>query len=157
MSKERKVIALGDYMKKIDSVKYVETPDGDIPIRIKRPSPEDGLVIMEMVNKEISGETIAEIQSTEELDVDKMSADERMELVRFSHRYDSTLISSCSFWPTFNGDGTVALKQEDNPKKIWEDAHAVMTGMDEILYKGLKRLIKGTGVAEEISAGEAKK
>lgn len=157
MSKERKVIALGDYMKKIDSVKYVETPDGDIPIRIKRPSPEDGLVIMEMVNKEISSETIAEIQSTEELDVDKMSTDERMELVRFSHRYDSTLISSCSFWPTFNGDGTVALKQEDNPKKIWEDAQAVMTGMDEILYKGLKRLIKGTGVAEEVSAGEAKK
>lgn len=157
MSKERKVIALGDYMKKVDSVKYVVTPDGDIPIRIKRPSPKDSLVIMEMVNKEVAGQSVAEIESIEKVDIDKMTPDERTELVRFSYRYDSTLISSCSFQPTFEKDGTVALLQEKDPKRIWEDSEAVMTGTDEILYNGLKKLIKGTGVAEEISAGEAKK
>lgn len=158
MSKERKVISLGDYVKKLDSVKYAETPDGDIPIRIKRPSPKDSLVIMEMVNKEIADETMEEIQAGQELDVNKMSPDERIEVLRFSYQYDATLISSCCFYPTMDGDGTVALKQEENPKRIWENADDAMSIMiDEILFGALKKLIRGTGVAEEISAGEVKK
>lgn len=158
-TKERKVISLGDYVRKMDSVKYVETPDGHIPIRIKRPSPKDSLVIMEMVNKGVGDDAMEKVQSGEELDVNKMSPEERMQVIEFSFMYDATLISSCCFMPSFDdAQMTVPSKiQGDKPKKIWESPAEVMELIDEILFNALKKEIRGAGVAEEISAGEAKK
>ena len=150
---KRNVISVADYVNKIDSVAFISLMEGDIPIRIKRPSPKDSLVIMEMVQK-ASGEGMDDALTG--LDTDNLTPEEKIELIRFSYDFDATLISSCCYHPDMDGD-EAAETQSDNPTKIWEDKDDVLERSTEALFNKLRAYIKGTGVADQITEGEAGK
>jgi hypothetical protein len=124
--REKKVIAVGDFLKVTDTIVEFELqdPTSDIgemvtvPIRIRRANPNETIKIMEFVNKRMGDSSVFT-----EGDLSKMSPDERTEAINLAYQYDATLISSCSFHPPADG---VSLEQDPNPGKVFETADDVL-------------------------------
>lgn len=151
-----KVIPVGDYVQRIDTVETLKLSDGySVILRVRRPMPDDEIKIMEFVQLGVSeGMFDAEGNQPE---FDHLDATDRMRVVRWSYDYNGMLISSCCFHPTMDSEGNIADVQEENPKKVWDTKDDVIKKCPVKLYHAIKKFIAEEGVAEVVSAGEAGK
>ena len=77
---QKKLIALGDFLKKSnDKVELVELKDCIIPIRVKSPSQEDSMKMMELLAQNISEEDLKKYEKGTDISQDA-SMQKRMEL-----------------------------------------------------------------------------
>ena len=150
-SKKKKIIALGDYLQKKDEVEEIELSDCSILIRIKKPSTEDSMKMMELLAQSLSEEDIKDFQESIKKVEDK-PMDKKLELLKFSYQQDAMLISSCCYYPTLNGDGKLANIQEDDPKKIWESFEDALQLPKELFDAISERLGKRKLVMSEVEA-----
>ncbi len=124
--KEKKIIAVGDFIKITDVVTEFEVQDptgadGDkvyMLLRIRRANPRETIKIMEFVNKKMGDKAVF----TED-DIAKMTAEERTSAINLAYQYDATLISSCVFHPPVDGQD---ISTDPNPRKVFNTADDVL-------------------------------
>lgn len=124
---KKKIVALGDYIEKTDTIEVIELPTCLVEVRLKRPSQEDSMKLMEFLSQNIDTE---EIKRYADGKIDNEPMEKKMELLRFSYFQDAMLISSCIFYPVM-----------DEEKKVWEKAEDVLNECDPALFDALKELI----------------
>ena len=148
---ERKVISVGDLIKDVDRIEMVPVGDFTVPIRIKKPSANDSLKTIELVNMGLDERK--EVDSKEEFDA--LSPDERMKNFRFSFLYDATVIASSCFHPDQDGDGNFFIDHEKDPRPIWNDAEDVLNNCTKELFEALRA--RTDGLKAQIKEGDIKK
>ncbi len=151
VSKKKKIVALGDYLKKKDEVEEIELSDCSILIRIKKPSTEDSMKMMELLGQSLSEEDINSFQKGKRK-VEDEPMNKKLELLKFSYQQDAMLISSCCFHPTLNGDGEPADIQEENPEKIWESFEDALQLPKELFDALSEKLGKRKMIMAEVEA-----
>lgn len=149
MSAQKKIVSLGDYLKKKDEVEEIELSDCVILIRIRRPSTEDSMKFMELLGQSMTEEDIKRFQNTE---VESQPIEKKIQMLKLSYQQSAMLISSCCFHPTVKEDGTVAETQEDNPRKVWESAENVMELPSELFEALSERVGSKKLIMSEIEA-----
>jgi hypothetical protein len=133
MSAQKKIISLGDYLKRKDEVEAIELSDCTILIRIRKPSTEDSMKLMELLGQTMTEEDIKAFG--DEAKAESQPLEKKLQILRLSYDQSAMLISSCCFYPTLKEDGTAADVQVDNPEKIWESASDVMQLPNELYEK----------------------
>jgi hypothetical protein len=154
-----KVIAVGDYVKKLDTVEIFPLPSGDsVIIRVKKPSPEDEIKIFEMVQSGTKESPLFKrMQAGEEINWETVSDADQKELLEFSMLHTATQVSSCCFHPTMESDGSISPQQEKSPKKVWENADACVRNNSSALYEAVKNFISKEKIGDVATPGEVKK
>lgn len=154
VTNDRKIIAVGDYLKKKKSIIDVEVLDPENPkesvyiqFLIQKPSPKDTLIIMEFVNHRMSHLLEDDKSEIKEKDIRAMTSEDRTEAINLVYAYDATLISSCVFKPQPGEDG--------RPVKVWETSDDVLADNTIELFEKLRAIVGSQKVV--ISEGEASK
>jgi hypothetical protein len=155
--KPKKIIAVGDFLKKRDKVVDFEVldPDGDgindlatLPIRIRTATPRGTIKVMEFVNQRLGDKA-----SFTETEMENMSPDERTEAITLAYHYDATLISSCAFYPPAEGK---TIEDEPNPIPIFKNSDEVLDRCNSLdLFNQLRTVIGRQRMV--ITEAEAKK
>lgn len=138
MSEHTKIIAVGDFIKNKDKIVDVAVPDPEIPggtigvtLRIKKPSPNDTIKIMEFVNNRL-GDKMDLVQTD---DIMTLKAEERNEAINLAYQYDATLISSSVFFPPEDGD------LSKNTEKVFATADKVLDECPNDLFNALRSIV----------------
>jgi hypothetical protein len=151
--KKRKVIAVGDYIRRQDRIISITTTDSENPteevdlfFRIKTPSPRESIKMMEFVNNRVEGKTIG----SDDFSFENLSPDERNKYIKTSLEYEALLVSSCVFLPP---DDLSDLSQKTN--RVWETLDDVLDYCPLDLFNKLKNEVSGEKLF--INTAEAKK
>jgi len=161
---KKKVVSLGDYVKKLDNVVEFDLMMGgeivSVPVRVKTPTSEDEYQLMELIIDEF-GQEIEELQKYETSDIWKVDPKDRERLLRFGQLQLSCLISSSCFEVDIikdeNGDNIINPVQPDNPKKMWATGPDCLKGCPRPLTKQLEKYLDAEGLGRQITEIEAGK
>lgn len=153
---EKKIIAVGDYIKKVDEVVEfpirIEGVDMVTEIRVKKPMAEYSHRMMKVLVDNF-GDRVGELEQSADEDFNSKSIEEKHNMLDFGFMHSCTLISSCCYFPDRDDSGNLV----EVPRLIWEDHDAVAKTCPEDLFNAIAAYLKGRDIAPSVTEAEAKK
>lgn len=162
MSEQRKIIAIGDYLKDVDTIELIPVMynniESDVEIRIKKPMAEHSHKMMKMLADTFGDDLdklvkMSEDSDKEELTLMDLPPEKRGTFIKFQWLHSATLISSCCYFPDRQENGEPVLK----PRLLWETPELVGSKCPDVLFTQLRARIQGLGLEKTVTEPEAKK